>query len=155
MAQKLVARKAMMTKRTDFRILVVDDHQDLGETLKAVLEAAGCAVDVAITPFAAITLSDLQHYDLVLVDFRMPQMNGLALLEFLRPRDHTCTLMITGYPEDFSPADAAAGGAQGILVKPLEISRLLSVVDTVRAQRSYGGVTIRPDLLSMRETLPA
>src|SRR3954469_11099448 len=86
-----------MSIRRPLNVLVIDDEPGFGESLKGVLESVGCRVDFASTPYAGITLSDTIRYDFVLVDLKMPQMDGLEVLRFLQPRGHRCMLMTTAF----------------------------------------------------------
>jgi DNA-binding response OmpR family regulator len=136
-----------MGRPTRLRVLIVDDHAAYGETLKNVLESAGCMVDVALTPYAGITLGASTHYDLGVVDLRMPQMDGLQVLESLRRRGHRCLLLATGYWEDVTPAEVLGAGGDGILRKPLDLGRLLQILDFLEADDTPGKVSLPPSLV--------
>jgi DNA-binding response OmpR family regulator len=68
----------MITARK-YRILVVDDEADIGLVMKLGLEKEGFAVDVFTDPLAAKTQFKPGVYDLLLIDIRMPQINGFHL----------------------------------------------------------------------------
>ena len=61
------------------RILVVDDEQDIAMSLKAGLERKGFAVDVFFDPLEALERYQPGTYDLLIIDVRMPKMNGFEL----------------------------------------------------------------------------
>lgn len=128
------------------RVLVIDDHAAFGELLRTVLEALDCIVDVALTPFAGVTLSDHAFYDLVLLDQRMPQRTGMEILPLLARRGHRCILIVTGNLEEVTPEAARAAGAQGVLPKPLELDRLFRIVRFIRDQDS-------PEVVQLPERL--
>jgi DNA-binding NarL/FixJ family response regulator len=66
------------------------------------------------------------EYDLVLVDIRMPQMNGAELAELLlKSKPATRLLVITAYPSDPLVPRALGAGAIGLLKKPFEIAKIL------------------------------
>lgn len=128
------------------RVLVIDDQPGFAETLQAVLEAAGCRVDIAFTPYAGLTLAESVLYDLVLVDYRMPQMNGLDTIRLLARRGHRCVLLITGFPQEIHPEEAREAGAAGVLAKPLELERLLRILRYI-ASRAETQVSLPSGLL--------
>src|SRR5688572_19691299 len=68
-----------MTTAQKYRILVVDDEPDIGLVMKLGLEKEGFAVDVFTDPLAAKTQFRPGVYDLLLIDIRMPQINGFHL----------------------------------------------------------------------------
>jgi DNA-binding response OmpR family regulator len=125
-----------MARRRPLNVLIIDDHHEFGESIRSVLEAIGCAVDVASTPYAGITLSDTTRYDLVLVDLRMPQMGGVEVLSFLRPRGHRCTLVVSAFVSDVNRDEVFQAGAEGIMQKPIDVDRLLRVVKYVARNRT-------------------
>jgi DNA-binding NtrC family response regulator len=117
-----------MPRARGLRVLVVDDHSGFAETLENVLETVGCDVSVSTTPFAGITLSDTHRFDLVLVDYRMPRMDGLEFMQHVRRRGHRCLLLVTGHADEVRPEEATRCGAAGILPKPVDVDRLLEIV---------------------------
>jgi CheY-like chemotaxis protein len=128
-------------------VLVIDDHPGFGETLQTILEAVGCRVAVAETPYAGIAYSDAARYDLVLVDFRMPGMNGLEALDLLRRRGHRCLLMVTAFADEVTLAQVREVGAEGILRKPIDVDRLLEIVDYVARHAGAGQVALPQSML--------
>jgi two-component system, OmpR family, response regulator ChvI len=68
-----------MTTAGKYRILVVDDEADIGLVMKLGLEKEGFAVDVFTDPLAAKAQFKPGVYDLLLIDIRMPQINGFHL----------------------------------------------------------------------------
>ena len=81
-----------MTNR-DYRILVVDDEQDLCEILKFNLETEGYQVDTAYSAEEALTM-DLTSYHLLLLDVMMGEMSGFALARKLQGNAATASLPI-------------------------------------------------------------
>ncbi|MFN3649845.1 MAG: response regulator [Armatimonadota bacterium] len=120
-----------MRLNRSLRVLVIDDHAGFCETIESLLESAGCAVDVALTPYAGVALSDTTRYDLVLIDYRMPQLDGVELLPLLAPRGHRCMLIVSGASDQVPRERALATGAQGILPKPIDLERLFGIAEYV------------------------
>src|SRR6266498_4103177 len=89
----------MMTARDrDARLLIVDDDRAFRLTTAALLRSSGYAVDVAVDSGDAIAKLHQVEYDLMILDLRMPDMDGLRLIEVLRLRGNgTPVLMISGF----------------------------------------------------------
>jgi DNA-binding response OmpR family regulator len=99
------------------RILIVDDEADITILLRQVLEEASFAVETASNGEIGITLATTTHFDLILLDVRMPGMDGLQVLQRLRQFETTratpVIFLTGGVPEvdqivaalDLNPAD--------------------------------------------------
>jgi DNA-binding NtrC family response regulator len=107
------------------KILVVDDEQDIRETLKDILEKEGYGVEMAGSGDEAISMFSSVKPDLVLMDVRMPGMNGVDLLKKLRQMNAEVPVaMITAY-EDVALAEEALGlGAYDYIKKPFDLDYL-------------------------------
>jgi len=111
------------------RILVIDDDMTVQTTIAMILRLKGYLVDTAGTGKEAIEKSNLNSYNLALIDFRLPDTEGTKLLTALRdttPR--MVKIMLTGYPSDENRAEAREKHADGYIVKPVKISDLLNTV---------------------------
>jgi DNA-binding response OmpR family regulator len=87
-----------MATTRKYRILVVDDEVDIGLVMKLGLEKEGFEVDVFNDPEAAKAHFKAGHYDLLLVDIRMPKINGFELYrELLKIDDKTKICFITAF----------------------------------------------------------
>lgn len=112
------------------RILVVDDEQDILETLQLILEMEGHAVDTASTGQQAIEKMSAVVPDLVLSDVMMPVMNGLELLKRLKahPQHRAVPVIITSAG---SIDGEALRGSAAFLKKPVDLDVLLRTVARV------------------------
>jgi two-component system chemotaxis response regulator CheB len=121
------------------RILIIDDDLSVLGTIARILELEGFAVDRAETGKEAIEKSNLRSYNLALIDFRLPDMEGTKLLTLLRetyPR--MIRIMLTGYPSAENKADALDKNVDEYIVKPVKIPELLKTVkDHLRKQEEY------------------
>jgi CheY-like chemotaxis protein len=116
-------------KHDESRILVVDDDVDICSNLRDILSDLGYQVDVAHDGQSALDLVRRQHFDVVLLDFKMPGMDGLTLhREIKRLRAETVALMVTAYSEDGTAEAARAAGIWRVLSKPVDLRGLLSLV---------------------------
>ena len=85
----------------DARVLIVDDEKDIASTMKMGLERAGFKVDAFHEPFRALHEFMPRKYDLVLIDVKMPHMDGFALYRRLSEIDAGIKVcFMTAYPDD-------------------------------------------------------
>jgi two-component system response regulator HydG len=111
-------------------ILVVDDDKSILRTFTRILQKNGYKIDVAETGKEAIEKVDSRHYDLVLVDVRLPDMDGTDLLvKMKKPLQSTIKIMITGFPSLESGVKALDEGADAYLVKPVKPEELLMLIE--------------------------
>src|SRR6187431_3079419 len=80
------------------RILIVDDEEDIRESLETLLTIEGYSVDMAVNGTAGLERMGRSSYDLVLLDLMMPDKSGMEVLAEVRQRDReTPIFMITAY----------------------------------------------------------
>jgi len=116
-------------------ILVIDDDDNVRSTLAAILSNAGYRVVTAGYVCDAIEQLVANCIDLVLLDLKMPDMEGLALLSNLRivyPK--LPVLILTGHPEMGFIDGAERFGASGYFLKPVDPAQLLDCVREVLAE---------------------
>lgn len=112
------------------RILVVDDEKNQRELYQMILEDAGYEVHAAASGQLALRIYEETAVDLVLTDYNMAGMDGLALLKELVSRDPSImVVMITAYGSVDSVKDALRSGAYDYLEKPVDRDTLLKVCD--------------------------
>ena len=110
-------------------ILVVDDDKSIIRTFTRILQKNGYKIDTAETGREAIERADKKHYDLALVDIRLPDMDGTDLLVKIRKQlKNTIKIMITGFPSLESGVKALDEGADAYLVKPVKPEELLMLI---------------------------
>ncbi len=108
------------------RILVVDDEQMIIDTITIILEEMGYEVHGLTDPVKAVDEAVKGGYDLILLDLRMPEMNGAEVAaSILKERPDAVILIQTGYPTDPLAQKALEAGAQALLKKPFEIGKVL------------------------------
>jgi len=102
------------------RILVIDDDMVVRKNFKAILELEGYNVDTAVTAKEAVDKSNASFYNLVLIDIRLPDMEGTQLLTTMRDTiPKMVKIIVTGYPSLENAQDAVNMGADGYVVKPI------------------------------------
>jgi len=104
---------------TKGHVLVVDDEAYVRETVRAVLEKTGFAVTTAEDGPEALELVDHREYDVILLDLRMPGMDGMDVFRELKNRSYSAEIIfLTAFGTITSAVDALKLGALDYLVKP-------------------------------------
>jgi DNA-binding response OmpR family regulator len=111
-------------------ILVVDDDKSILRTFTRILQKNGYTIDSAETGKEAIEKAEKMHYDLALVDVRLPDIDGTDLLAKMKGTlQDTIKIMITGFPSLESGIKALDEGADAYLVKPVKPEELLMLIE--------------------------
>ncbi|MGJ4887466.1 response regulator [Bradyrhizobium sp. HKCCYLRH3099] len=102
------------------KVYVADDDADVLGSLRFLLEADGFDVRTFRSGTALLKASTQAPVDCFVVDYKMPELNGVELTERLRKQGATApVVLITGHYDDRLEARAAAVGIQDFLLKPL------------------------------------
>ena len=118
------------------RILIVDDDPNIRDGSSQVLSRAGYDVSEASTGAEALSLVDRFEFDLILLDLKMPDVNGLDLLRNIRENDQQVpVVMITAYGTIQNAVEAMRLGADDFLPKPFEPDELRMVVSRILKAR--------------------
>lgn len=113
------------------RVLVVDDEPDIRELLSITLEQMGLEVVTAAKLAKARKLLESEEFDLCLTDMKMPDGNGLELVEMVQLiKPQLPIAMITAFGNMEIAVEALKKGAFDFISKPLELMRLRSVVQS-------------------------
>jgi len=116
--------------RSKKTILVVDDDKSILRTFTRILKKSGYEIDVAETGKEAMEKTENRHFDLALVDIRLPDIDGTDLLAKLKkPLQNTVKIMITGFPSLETGVKALDEGADAYLVKPVKPQELLMLLE--------------------------
>jgi two-component system, chemotaxis family, chemotaxis protein CheY len=114
---------------TPKRVLVIDDASLVRRYYRAALEGAGFEVAEALNGLEALEQVLSAHFDLLIVDVNMPQMDGLSFLKTVRgkslPLSSTPALITSSEAEPQRVAAARATGANFYVVKPLSQETLV------------------------------
>ena len=117
-------------------VLIVDDEAAIRESLQTLLELEGYAVDTAGDGLEGLERLAERPYDLVLLDFAMPERNGIEVLQEIRERDtELAVIMITAYGTVENAVAAMQAGATNFIQKPWDNEKLLADVRTAVGQR--------------------
>ena len=126
-------------------ILIVEDGRSQREMLRDFLISEGHRVMEAENGEAAVTTVANHHFDLILLDYKMPGMDGLAVLKEVKRINHEIdVVIITAYGTIETAVEAIKAGAVDYITKPIELEELLILVDRVAERR---GLIRENDLL--------
>lgn len=108
------------------KILLVDDEESIRETLSRLMEAVRFTVTTAATGAEAIKHLRAERPDLVLLDLKLPDMSGAAVLKEIRTlHEGVPVIIITGYPESSLVTEALEFTPVMLLAKPVSPPKLL------------------------------
>ena len=113
------------------RILIVDDEAEIVELLRDVLTGEGYTVDAAPTADAALKLIRENIYDLALLDFNLPDMDGVMLHREIRQMDAELAaraIFMSGFLQSDANLGYYMSQSGGFLAKPFDISDVLTQV---------------------------
>jgi len=107
------------------KILILDDDVHLLEALKRVLEMNGHEIDCSTNAREAVGILEEAAYDFILVDYKMPENDGIWFMEHAKIPRGTRVLLITAYVNRDVINRMFALGASGYLIKPFDEEELL------------------------------
>ena len=125
---------------THGKILIIEDDLDIRDILKIQLEDGGYQVIEAKDGQEGIDLmkkgSNLLQVGLIITDIRMPKVNGVEAIDFIKTNAPSIPIMvITGYPDAELAVNLLQKGVKDYLVKPVEKDILLSKVATILSSK--------------------
>lgn len=114
------------------KILVVDDEKNIRLVVGKSLEKSGFDVYYAVDGVQAVDKANKLNPDLILLDLRMPKMNGFLVLEALKSdaaTEEIPVIILSALSEEDNVQKAISSGAEDFLVKPISQSDLLAAVE--------------------------
>ena len=134
-------------------VLIVDDHADTREMLRILLNMNGCRVIEAEDGEQAMSVAEKRHPDLILLDVRIPILDGLTVTRLIRSHpvlNEVPILLITGMDSPQLHREAFIAGCNDCLSKPLDFERLQELIKLLArstprspALRSHYSLVIR------------
>ncbi|HEY5644982.1 MAG TPA: response regulator transcription factor [Pseudomonadales bacterium] len=147
-----------MKKKLSGKILLVEDHRDLAETVGDYLESRGYVVDFAADGLQALHLAVTESFDAIVLDIMLPGVDGLEVCRRLRTDAQVATpiLMLTARDQLDDKLTGFAVGADDYLVKPFDMPELVARIDAlIRRQRgvesayTVGELTLNVDTMEV------
>jgi DNA-binding NtrC family response regulator len=113
------------------RILVMDDEENVQESLKIILSYQGYEVELASTGAQGLKMLHEAAYDLLILDLKMPDQDGFEILKIVR-RDYPAlkVILITGFGTLDIARKALALGAIHYFDKPMDLDRFIRKIKT-------------------------
>jgi len=121
-----------MAVRHHIKVLVVDDDPQVCKTVSMILQEHGYHVQAFTQARQAIQAVRKGPFDIALVDIKMPDLNGLELVEKIKAEDpKVAPLVMTAYPDIQTAAETMRLGARDYITKPFREDQLLQAVERV------------------------
>lgn len=115
------------------QVLLIDDERAIRRALREILEFEGCVVEEAENGAQALEMLKVHTYELIFSDIKMPQMDGLELLDqILALGIETPVIMISGHGTVETAVGAIKKGAFDFIEKPLDLNRILVLLRQVK-----------------------
>lgn len=117
-----------------YKIVIVEDEEDISLLLKHNLEKEGYRVNTFLTPSSFLQSLKKDRFDLLLLDLMLPEMNGLEIIRLLRNNQETKNIPIIVLTAKDTELDKVLGlelGADDYITKPFGIKELLARVKTI------------------------
>lgn len=131
------------------RVLIVDDDESFRSTLSSLLEVEGFSFDTASDGVEAINAVQKKSYDIILLDVKMPKVDGLEVLRFVKENyPDTEVMMLTGSSDIRIAVECMKRGAYDYLTKPATSDELMANIDRALERR-----TLLRDNLLMKSAL--
>jgi DNA-binding NtrC family response regulator len=117
------------------KILVVDDEDALRTVLSSELSSEGYEVRTAGDGDEAISGLQKETFDLVLLDIRMPRVNGFEVLKYVKEKHpKTKVVMLTGFADLKNAIESKKLGAEDFVSKPYDLVDLLTTIERVLSE---------------------
>ncbi|MBW2700184.1 MAG: response regulator [Deltaproteobacteria bacterium] len=113
-------------------ILVLDDDSDTLEILSHMLSTDDKHVETTTSPIQAMDLLARKSFHILLLDLKMPDMNGIEVLQRIREKDRDlAVIVLTAYPSVETAVASLKGGVSDYVEKPIDKDKLLDAVRSV------------------------
>lgn len=120
------------------KILIVDDQEIVRLSYLRSLSSAHCSAETATSGEEALRAMEEHGFDLVLLDIRLPGMDGMTVLRTIKQRwPDTEVVIITGYPNVESAKEAVRLGAYGYLAKPVGPDDVIKAANDAMIQKRW------------------
>lgn len=117
------------------RILVVDDEEALRTVLSSELAGVGYDIESAADGDEAISLVQAKKFDLVLLDIKMPKVDGFEVLKFIKKSYPSVrVIMLTGFADLKNAIESKKHGAEDFVSKPYDLVDLLTTIERVLSE---------------------
>jgi len=117
-------------------VLMVDDNNDFAKSIQDILESRSYCVEIAETGEEAITILERKGFNLLLLDLRLPKMNGFQVMQNLRANGKFLpTIVISAYRNDYEKElnEISTDKQIAYMDKPIDIAELIEQIEIISA----------------------
>ena len=126
------------TKRQTMRVLIIEDHPQLGRQIATALAAAGYVAEVSADGEDGLFRGESEPFDAVILDLGLPMLDGLSVLQDWRQRGHKMPVLILTARDSWrEKVRGLRAGADDYLTKPFEMEELIARIEAL-IRRSHG-----------------
>ena len=116
--------------RPRVRILAIDDEAPIGDLFRRILQDRGYTIMTALRGEEGLQLMRRYYYDLIFLDLKMPEMDGVETFRRIREMDQRVpVVIITGYPDSELMNQAMEHGVFAVMRKPFGVTEVLNTVE--------------------------
>ena len=138
-------------KEKTYRILVVDDQDVILKIIAAAFKNTSYEISAVNNPVEAYQMVEDEHFDIVITDIQMPEMNGLDLLRKIKKHNGMIpVIIITGYTTINNVLNAFRYGAFDLFFKPVKPAEIVCAVNEAAAKIERVN-TLLADAAAMKE----
>lgn len=136
------------------KILIIDDDISMSKTLAFVLKRKGYEVLIASGGLEALELVKQKSFDIIFLDIKMPDMNGIEVFKKIKLINSKVTVMLmTAYTVDDLIQEALREGAHGVIYKPLNIDKVQEIIKECVENKTAGLILVVDDDPSFNKTM--
>lgn len=127
-----------------YKVLVCDDERKIRETFRDYLSSKGFVVTLAADGKEAVTKTEKEDFDLIILDVMMPVMNGLEACRLIRRKTDTPILFLSALGEEQDILDGYKQGCDDYIVKPFPMSVLCEKCNAIISR--YKGISVNKEI---------
>ncbi len=118
------------------KVLLIDDEKDFIEALSERMESRGMKVSSTVSPKEGLEIVDKETFDAIILDLKMPEMNGLEVLKIIKEKNPDLQIiLLTGHATVEKGIEAMKLGAMDLLEKPIDIATLTDKIKKAQARK--------------------
>ena len=118
------------------KVLLVDDEEKFLEMMAERMRARGMQVSTAVSAAEAILLAETESFDAIILDLKMPEMDGLEVLKILKKkRPDSQVILLTGHASVEKGIEAMKLGATDFLEKPADLNELAQKIKAAQTEK--------------------
>ena len=124
-----------------YKILVVDDEENIREVIKEYAEFEGHEVDEACDGMQAVEMAKAKTYDIIIMDVMMPRLDGYSACKEIRKTSQTPVLMLSARGEEYDKLFGFELGIDDYVVKPFSPKEVMARINAIIKRNSGSGAS--------------